>query len=391
MTRGRSTPDRPPACGGTPPGRAGTGRRGSAAACGPRPPRTRPRPGGVRRTRPRRSRGPPAGPSVAATAGTSPSSWSGWTGRTRTPGRRCPWRGPPAGRPAGPTAATRAPAAARVRATPSPRPGGGARHHGHPTAEGEGRERVDRSVVHGPVGLASGPLARRVAGMRSGPRSYASTRVAARALRLRVRGEVRCSRGPARGVGSGRGGDGLRHGSGRGACSGPSCAAWSTSTFHPVFSAPSPTIPRICNSRSTSAACSPSKGCCAWPGRRSSAGAADRRGSRPSCARKCGPTMSRAAPSTWASTGSARPSCGTAPRSNDSNTCLRSPAATSSGARASASPTPDRTSRRYAPRRAATATPGTSRDRRSGPLTRRWRSGASCSPAPRARSASSRG
>ena len=43
-----------------------------------------------------------------------------------------------------------------------------------------------------------------------------------------------------------------------------------------------------------------------------------RRGNRPWSARRCGPTTSPAAPSTWGSTGSARRSCGTARRSSGS-------------------------------------------------------------------------
>ena len=49
------------------------------------------------------------------------------------------------------------------------------------------------------------------------------------------------------------------------------------------------------------------------------------RGSRPRCARRCGPTTSPAAPSTWASTGSARRSCATAPPSSSASTCRPSP------------------------------------------------------------------
>ena len=78
----------------------------------------------------------------------------------------------------------------------------------------------------------------------------------------------------------------------------------------------SPTTRPTWRSPSSSAGCSPSGACSAWPGPRSSAAAARRRGSRPWCARRCGRTTSPAAPSTWASTGSARRSCGTARRSS---------------------------------------------------------------------------
>ena len=100
------------------------------------------------------------------------------------------------------------------------------------------------------------------------------------------------------------------------------------------------------------------RACSAWPGPRSSAAAGPRSGSRPWCARRCGRTTSRAARSTWASTGSGRRSCGTAPPSSSARTCRRSRAARSSGARASASRRRARTSRRCAPRPAATATAG---------------------------------
>ncbi len=69
----------------------------------------------------------------------------------------------------------------------------------------------------------------------------------------------------------------------------------------------------------------PSATCCAWRGPRSSAAAARRSGSRPWCARRCGRTTNRAAPSTWASTGSGRSSCGTAPPNSSARTCRRSP------------------------------------------------------------------
>ena len=114
-------------------------------------------------------------------------------------------------------------------------------------------------------------------------------------------------------------------------------------------------------------------------------------GSRPWCARRCGPTTSRAARSTWASTGWARRSCGTAPPSSSASTCRRSRAARSSGARGSASPRPARTWRRCGPRPPATATAGASTARRSGRRTRPWRSGASCWPAPPRASKKQRG
>ena len=49
--------------------------------------------------------------------------------------------------------------------------------------------------------------------------------------------------------------------------------------------------------------------------------AGPRSGSRPWFARRCGPTTSRAAPSTWGSTGSGPSSCDTAPRSSSGSTC----------------------------------------------------------------------
>ena len=125
------------------------------------------------------------------------------------------------------------------------------------------------------------------------------------------------------------------------------------------------------------------RACSAWPGPRSSAAGARRRGSRPRCARRCGRTTSPAARSTWASTGSVRRSCATAPTSSRRSTSRRSPRARSSGARASASPTPAPTWRRCRRPPAATATAGASRARRSGRRTRPWRSGASCWPARR--------
>ena len=99
------------------------------------------------------------------------------------------------------------------------------------------------------------------------------------------------------------------------------------STSPRTSSARSPTTRPTWRSPSGSAGCSPSAGCCAWPGRRSSAGAARRCGSRPWCARRCGRTTSRAARSTWASTGSGRRSCATARPSSSARTCRRSRAA----------------------------------------------------------------
>ncbi len=83
-----------------------------------------------------------------------------------------------------------------------------------------------------------------------------------------------------------------------------SCASWWPSTSRRISSGRSPMTRPTWRSRSSSAGCWPSAACCAWPGRRSSAAAVPRCGSRPWSARRCGPTTSRAARSTWASTGS---------------------------------------------------------------------------------------
>ena len=81
--------------------------------------------------------------------------------------------------------------------------------------------------------------------------------------------------------------------------------AWCRPTSRPDFLGAFTADPAdLAGERRTSATSSPSRDCSAWPGRRSSAGAAARPGSRPSCARRCGRTTSRAARSTWGSTGS---------------------------------------------------------------------------------------
>src|ERR1700693_2378482 len=68
----------------------------------------------------------------------------------------------------------------------------------------------------------------------------------------------------------------------------------------------------------------PSVGCCACPGRKISVEGALRCGSRPWCARKCGPTTSPGVLSTWESTGLGRSSCATAPKNSSASTCRRS-------------------------------------------------------------------
>ena len=98
--------------------------------------------------------------------------------------------------------------------------------------------------------------------------------------------------------------DGLRHGERGGRAAGGAAAVWSMSTSRRTSSVRSPTIPPTSRSPSPSAACWPTTVCSAWPGPRSSAAGARRRGSRPRCARRCGRTTSPAARSTWASTGS---------------------------------------------------------------------------------------
>ena len=132
----------------------------------------------------------------------------------------------------------------------------------------------------------------------------------------------------------------------------------------------------------TSAGCWPSAACSAWPGRRSSAAAARRSGSRRWSARRCGRTTSRAGRSTWASTGSARRSCGTARPSSSGSTCRRSPRRGDLVPGVQRAGLPARTWPRCGPPPAATATAGASLARRSGPPTRRWPSGASCWPGP---------
>ena len=169
-----------------------------------------------------------------------------------------------------------------------------------------------------------------------------------------------------------------------------SCGGSSPTTCRPTTSAPSPTTPPTSRWRSRSAACWPPRACCARRGPRSTAAGAPRPGSRRRCARRCGPTTSPAAPSTWGSTGSGRRSCATAPPTSSASTSRPSPPARSSGARASASPTPAPTWRRCRRPPAATATAGGSAARRSGPPTPRWPSGASCSPARRGARRSSR-
>ena len=91
-----------------------------------------------------------------------------------------------------------------------------------------------------------------------------------------------------------------------------SSGTWSRSTFRPISWGRSPVTRLISKWPNGSAACSPSRACSAWPGRRNGAGEAPHPGSKPPSVRRCGRTTNLAAPSTWGSTGWDRRSCGTA-------------------------------------------------------------------------------
>ena len=114
-------------------------------------------------------------------------------------------------------------------------------------------------------------------------------------------------------------------------------------------------------------------------GPRSSAAAAARRSSRSSSTRSSPPRARRSSSTSSASTSSARRCCASAPTSSGAATSRRSSRRRRSGARASRSPRPARTSPRCARARSSTTTTSSSAARRPGSRGGSTRAGAGCS------------